>query len=104
ELFKAMAGVNIVRINYAVAGTAVNDLIAGQVQMMFGNAGAVVPHIKSGRLRALAVTSLQPSALAAGLPTVAASGLPGYVSVSTAGVLAPANTPTAIINQLNREM
>src|SRR5689334_2682255 len=79
ELFKYMAGVNLVRVNYGVAGAMVNDLIAGQVQVMFGNAGAVVPHIKTGRLRALAVTSSQPSALAPGLPTVAASGLPGYI-------------------------
>jgi tripartite-type tricarboxylate transporter receptor subunit TctC len=104
ELFKSMAGVNIVRINYLIAGTMINDLIGGQVQLMFGNSGAVVPHVKSGRLRALAITSAQPSALAPGLPTVAASGLPGYESASTSGVFAPAGTPAAIIKRLNQEM
>ena len=71
---------------------------------MFGTAGTVSPHIKSGRLAALAVTSSQPSALFPGLPTVAASGLPGYESVSIYGMLAPAKTPAAIINRLNQEI
>ena len=78
-----------------------NDLISGQVQMMFGTAGTVTPHIKSGRVRAIAVTSAEPSILAPGLPTVAASGLPGYESISIYGVYAPAGTPQAIIRQLN---
>ena len=64
----------------------------------------MAPHIKSGRLRALAVTSAQPSALAPGLPTVAASGLPGYESVSMMGMFAPAKTPATIINRLNQEI
>ena len=61
-------------------------------------------HVKSGRLRALAVTSIKPSALAPGLPTVAASGLPGYEAASMVGVLVPAGTPRAIVNRLNREI
>src|SRR5262249_14366397 len=78
ELFKSMAGVDIVRIPYKGTGPAVNDLIAGRLRLMFATAGAVTSHVRSGRLRALAVTSAQPSALAPELPTVAASGLPGY--------------------------
>ena len=103
ELFKVMAGVNIVRINYRGVGPALTDLIAGQVQVMFPTAGAAVPHIKTGRVRALAVTSARPSALAPGLPTVAASGVPGYESVAIFGIFAPAGTPRALINLLNQE-
>ncbi|MES2563452.1 MAG: tripartite tricarboxylate transporter substrate-binding protein, partial [Pseudomonadota bacterium] len=104
ELFKSMARVNIVQVNYKGTGAAMNDLISGQVHMMFANAASVSPHVKVGRLRALAVTSAQPSALTPGLPTVAASGLPGYESSSVWGVFAPAGTPAAIIGQLNRDM
>ena len=102
ELFKAMTGVNIVRIPYKGGAPAVNDLISGQVQLMFGAATAVTQHIKSGRLRAIAVTSAQPSALAPGLPTVADS-VPGYASVAMFGVFAPAKTPATIVNRLYRD-
>jgi tripartite-type tricarboxylate transporter receptor subunit TctC len=104
ELFKAMAGIDIVRINYKNVTEAVHDLVAGQVHLMFINAPTVMPHVSSGRLRALAVASMQPSALVPDLPTVSASGLPGYESVSTFCVLAPAKTPEAIIHRLNREI
>ena len=104
ELFKFMAGVNIVRISYRGNAPAMTDLLAGQVHIMFSTASSVTPHVRSGRLRALAVTSAQPSALAPGLPTVAASGLPGYESISIYGVFAPARTPAAIIARLNQEM
>ena len=102
ELFKSMAGVNIVHILYKGTGPAVNDVIAGHVQVNFSTPGPVAPHIKSGRLRALAVTSAEPSALAPGLPTVAASGLPGYEAAAMSGILAPAKTPAVIINRLNQ--
>ncbi len=102
ELFKSMAKVDIVRVQYKGTGPAMNDLLAGRVQLMFTTASAAAPHIKSGRLRALAVTSAEPSPLAPGLPTVAASGLPGYESGSIYGVFAPARTPAAIIERLNR--
>ena len=101
ELFRSMAKVDILWVPYKGNGPAMNDLISGQVQVMFGTAGTVSPHIKSGRVRALAVTSAEPSILAPGLPTVAASGLPGYESISIYGVLAPVGTPEAIIRQLN---
>ena len=104
ELFKAMAGVNIVRVNYKSGGQAVNDLLAGQLHLMFPAAGSVMPHVKSGKVRALAVTSAQPSPLVPGLPTLAASGLPAYESSSVAGLFAPAGTPAAIINRLNQEV
>ena len=71
---------------------------------MFPTANTVLPHIKSGRLRALAVTSAQPSALVPGVPTVSASGVPGYESSAVIGLFAPANTPTEIINRLNEEV
>lgn len=104
ELFKAMAGVNIVRIPYNGTGRALNGLMGGEVQLMFPNAGGATPHLKSGRLRALAVTSATPSVLGPGLPTVAASGLPGYESVNTLGIYAPVRTPAAIITRLNQEI
>ena len=103
ELFKSMAGVDIVHIFYKSSGPALTDLIAGQVQLMFASAGGVAPHIKSGRVRALAVTTAKPSELLPGLPTVAASGLPGYESFVSHGMFAPARTPPAIIQRLHRE-
>ena len=104
ELFKHMAGVNIVRISYKTSGSSVNALVGGEVQLMFANAPSVVPHVKSGRLRALAVTTLQPSTLFPELPTVAGSGLPGFEVASVYAIFAPAKTPTAVINRLNQEI
>ena len=103
ELFKAMAGVNIVRVNYKGGAQAISDLVAGQVHLQFGSGGVVMPHVKLGRLRALAVASAEPSALAPGVPTIAAAGLPGYESTASTALLAPARTPQAIINRLNQE-
>jgi tripartite-type tricarboxylate transporter receptor subunit TctC len=104
ELFNYMAGVNIVRIAYKGTAQAINDVIAGHVQIMFNNTAGTVPHIKSGRLRALAVTSLERSPLVPELPTVAASGLPGFQAGSLFGIWAPAGTPTPIITRLNQEI
>ena len=103
ELFKSMAGVNIIRVEYKAGGVALSDLIGGQVQMTFAPVSGVAPHAKTGRLRALAVTGLEPSALAPGLPTVAAAGLPGYESVSIIGLFAPGKAPAAVVERLNRE-
>src|SRR5258706_1355619 len=80
------------------------SLITGESQVSFPNAASAGPFMQSGKVRALAVTTAQPSALAPGLPTVAASGLPGYETVVIGGILAPAGTPDAIINRLNREI
>jgi tripartite-type tricarboxylate transporter receptor subunit TctC len=104
ELFRSMAGVNVVRINYKGVGAALNAQITGEVHMMFSTTSSVVPHVKAGRLRALAVTSAQPSDLAPGLPTVSASGVPGYEVVSILGMFAPAGTPAQIIERVNSEI
>jgi len=104
ELFKSMARADMVRINYKSGGLAITELMSGEVQLFFANAGNVAPHMKSGRLRALAVTSLKPSALLPELPTVAAGGLPGYEVVSVQGIFAPARTPEAVIARLNQEI
>jgi tripartite-type tricarboxylate transporter receptor subunit TctC len=104
ELFKAMAGVDMVRINYKGTAAAITDLMSGQVQVMFPSAGAATQFIKDGRLRALAVASPESSALTPGLPTVAASaGLPGYESRTLTAIFAPARTPQAVITRLNEQ-
>jgi|SRR5882672_878736 len=104
ELFKIMASVNIVRVAYKGAGLATTDLIAGQVQLSFFTATSVLPHVKAGKLRALAVTSTTPFELFPELPTIASSGLPGYEAISMYCAFAPAKTPEAVITKLNREM
>jgi len=104
ELFKAMAGVNIVHIPYKGTAPSIMAVISGEAQVTIYDAGLVGPHVKSGKLKALAVTSAEPSQLAPGLPTVAASGLPGYEAVSMTGLFAPGKTPPAIVNRLNHEM
>ncbi len=105
ELFKVMAGVNIVHVPYKSSGGAVAPLLAGEIQVMFGTSATVTTIIRSGKVRALAVSTAQPSALAPGLPTVAAAGnLPGYESAATAGVFAPPATPQAIIKRLHDEI
>ncbi len=103
ELFKAMLHADLLRVNYKSGGLALTELISGQVQLMFANAGSVAAHLQSGRLKALAVTSAKPSPLMPGLPTIAAAGLPGYELVSVQGIFAPAGTPEAVIARLNRE-
>ena len=105
EMFKLMAGVDIVHVPYKSTGGAVTPLISGQLQLMFGTTGTVTTHIKSGKVRALAVSTAQPSLLAPGLPTVAAAAnLPGYESAATAGIFAPAATSQTIIRRLHEEV
>ena len=104
ELFKSMTGVDMVRVAYKGVGPALSALIAGEVQLSFTNASATMANVKSGKMKALGVTSAEPSALFPGLPTVAASGVPGYSFDVTLSVLAPANTPAAVIKRLNQEM
>jgi tripartite-type tricarboxylate transporter receptor subunit TctC len=104
ELFKHQAGVDILRINYKGTGPAVNGLLGGETQIMFTGAGSVMSsHVKSGRLRALAVTTSKPNPLTPGLPTVA-SGLPGYEFLSVTGFFSPTKTPVSIVNILSREI
>jgi tripartite-type tricarboxylate transporter receptor subunit TctC len=101
ELFKSMAHVNITRVNYKGNGPAINELIAGHVQVMFSSASGVMAHVRAGRLRALAVTSLTHSDLLPDLPTVASSGLPGYEATTVYCVFAPAATPRPVIDKLH---
>jgi tripartite-type tricarboxylate transporter receptor subunit TctC len=104
ELFKTMAGVNIVHIPYKSAAPALTDVLAGQCQLMFATALSVQPHIASGRLRALAVTPAKRSRSMPGLPTIAEAGVPGFEATTWHGVVVPAGTPAAIINRLNTEI
>ncbi len=104
ELFKYMADVNIVRIPYKGQGPAVLALLAGEVQVAFASTGSVSGHIKSGKLRALAITSAKRSVVAPELPAVAESGLPGYQITTSAGMFAPLKTPERLIMLLNREI
>ena len=101
ELFKSMSAVNMVHVPYRGSGQAIIGLLGGQVQVMFGTSSTVAQHIKSGKVRALAAGSARPSVLFPDLPTVAASGLPGFEAGVVYGVLAPAKTSKAVINQLN---
>lgn len=104
ELFKSMARVNIVRVPFSGPAAAFTAVIAGELQMMFPDAGSASPHVKSGRVRALAISTAQPSALGPGLPTIAASGVAGYESAILSAMFAPARTPVTVINRLNQEV
>ena len=104
ELFKAAVRVNMLDVPYKGAGPGVAALLGGEVQVMFPIASGIVPHIKSGRVRALAVTTARPTPLFPDLPTVAASGLPDYQSVVLYGVFAPAKTPTPVIGRVHQEL
>ena len=104
ELFKQVASVNIVHIPYKGGGPAVQAVLGGQVEMAFANLVAVSPLVKSGQLRALAITSAKRSDTLPDVPTMAEAGLPGYDFSSWFGILAPAGTPPAIINRLNKEI
>ncbi len=103
ELFKSLAAVNILRVPYKGGGPALNGLLGGEVQLMFATASAAMQHVKSGKLRALGITSAQPSELVPGVSPIAAS-LPGYDAASVTVIVAPAKTPPAIINRLNHEV
>lgn len=100
ELFNTMAGVDILLVPYKGA-VGITDLLAGQVHTSFAGFVQTMPHVRSGRLRAIAVTSAQRSALVPELPTVAEAGVPGYEVTVWYGLVAPAHTPRAIVNKLN---
>jgi tripartite-type tricarboxylate transporter receptor subunit TctC len=104
ELFKAQAGVELLHVPYKGSAPAMSDLLGGQVQLMFSDAPTALPHIKSGRLRALGVGSPQRSALAPEIPTIAESGVRGYESYSWAAIVAPAATPKPIAAKLNADI
>lgn len=102
ELFKSMAGIDMLHVPYKGSSPAVTDLIAGQTQLMFDS--SVVPHVRSGKLRALGVTSAKRSSALPDVPTIAEAGLPGYEATAWFGVLAPAGTPQDIVARLNTEL
>ena len=104
ELFKVMAGVQMTHVPYKGSAPALQDLIGGQVQLMFDNLPPSLPQIKAGKLRALAVTSAGRAPALPDTPTVAEAGLPGFEASSWFGVLAPAGTPPEIVNKLNAEI
>ena len=104
ELYKYMAGVDMVHIPYKGSGPAIQDVIGGQVPMMFDTSVVAGPHIESGRLRALAVTSSKRAAVFPNVPTMAESGVPGYDVVSWQAVFAPAGTPKPIVDRLYAEI
>ena len=104
ELFKMMAGVNIVHIPYKGAAPATTDVMAGQIQMSFASTPGSVPVVKSGKVRALGVTSAKRIAKLPDVPTVAESALPGYEASVWYGVVAPAHTPREIVQRLNTEI
>ena len=104
ELFKSLSGSNITHIPYKGTGPALVDVMAGQVHMLFGNVLSTLSHVKSGRLRALAVTTARRSAAMPALPTLAESGVHGYENSTWHGWLAPAGTPSSILNRLNAEL
>jgi tripartite-type tricarboxylate transporter receptor subunit TctC len=103
EMFKTTAGVAMVHVPYKGAGLAVNALLAGEIQVMFAPSVAVLPQVKAGRLRALAVTSAARSSAVPELPTLAESGLPGYDISSWFGLFAPASTPAPVVEKIYRE-
>ena len=104
ELFNAMAGIQTLHIPYKGTTPAVTDLLGGQVNAMFSNALTVMPHIQSGKLRALAVSGNRRLELLPDVPTVMEAGIAQYVSLQWYGLLAPAGTPSAVIQTINREM
>jgi len=104
ELFNSMAGVKMVHVPYKGAAPALTDLLGGQVQLMFSTMPPALPHVKDGKLRALAVTSAKRSPATPELPTVDEIALPGFEANTWHGVVAPAGTPAAIVARLNREI
>jgi tripartite-type tricarboxylate transporter receptor subunit TctC len=103
ELFKHMAKVDLTRVNYKGSGPAQIGLMTGEVQIMFAGLGPIMPHVKSGKARALAVTTAQRTRLTPDLPTIA-DALPGYESSAAIGFFAPRKTPEAVASYLNREI
>jgi len=103
EMFKSMAGIDIVHVPYKGTPPALNDLIGGVVNIMF-DTGVTLPHVKAGKLKAIAVTSTKRATLTPELPTMGESGLPGFDVVSWYAIFAPAGTPPAIVDILNRDI
>ncbi|MCI3953728.1 MAG: hypothetical protein K0R53_3228 [Burkholderiales bacterium] len=104
ELFNRMAGVELTHVPYKGGGPAMLDLVGGRINMIFASPSSSIPHIKSGRIRGLAVTTRKRSVILPELPTVAEAGIPGYEVNNWYAMVAPAKTPKAVIARLNREL
>jgi tripartite-type tricarboxylate transporter receptor subunit TctC len=102
ELFKSMTGAYITHIPYRGSAAAITDVMSGQVDMMFDNLPTALPHIKSGKLKALGLTSAKQNAAVPGVPTIAEAALPGYEASSWFGMFAPAGTPKEIVAKLHQ--
>ncbi len=104
ELFAMMSGIKMTNISYKGEQPALTDMLGGQLPMMFSNVAAAMQHVKSGKLRGLAVTSAARIDAAPGLPTVAEAGLPGYETETWLGLIAPSATPRDIVARINAEV
>src|SRR5262249_46960036 len=104
ELFKSLSGVDMVHVPYKGSAPMVNDLLGGHIDAVFDNTPNVLPHVTSGALRALAISSAQRSAFVAEIPTVAEAGLPGYAVDVWFGIVTPARTPPDIVSKLNMQL
>ena len=103
ELLKSMTGIDLTHIPYKGTAPAMTDVLAGQVSMLFNSMPTVIPHVKSGRLKGIAVGSAKRSSAMPNVPTVAESGVPGYENSTWNGISAPAKTPVAVVRKLNLE-
>jgi len=104
EMFKLATGIDMVHVPYRGGGPAIADLMGGQIQCMFGNASSTLPHVRSGSVRPLAVTSAQRRAYLPDIPTISEAALPGFDIVEWYAVVGPAGMPPAIVERLNREI
>ena len=104
EQFKQMAGIDMVHVPYKGAGPAFIDLLAGQVTLYFASIPPALPHVKSGRVRALGISSERRSPLWPDLPTISEAGLPGYESEASYGLVTPARAPAAVVRKLNTDV
>jgi tripartite-type tricarboxylate transporter receptor subunit TctC len=104
EIFKSMAGVNLAHVPYKGSGPALADMLGGQTQVWIANAPVVLPHIKSGKLRALATTSAKRPAMASDIPTLNEAGLRGYEADTWYGIFAPAKTPKPVLDKLHTDI
>jgi tripartite-type tricarboxylate transporter receptor subunit TctC len=103
EMFKQIAGIDLVHVPYKGLGPAFNDVVSGQVPVMFAGLSNTPPHIKAGRIRALAIGSAKRSAAMPDVPTMQEAGVPGFDYSAWAGILAPAGTPAAIVQKVNAD-